>query len=253
MRRSLILIIVVLLTGACAHTDERMGKSRAKTKIGISYLYSKDCTEALRNFLEAEKEYAEDAELQNALGLAYYCKNEYALAIESYRKAVEYNPDFSDAWNNLGAAYAKSGRYKDAIGVFDKALSNLLYETPELALLNKGDAYAALHDPANATKAYEKAIGMAMAKPQARGVACQGYVRMGKVQYDDKKFLPALRTLQNGIKLCPKEPYSYYVMADVQKKLGNNQEAVKACQAVQQLSPGSYEAQSCDQFIRLVK
>lgn len=253
MTRSLVVFLVISLLGACAHSDERKGKSRAKTKIGISYLYSKDCTEALRNFLEAEKEFADEPELQNSLGLAYYCKGEYPLAIESYRKSVALKDDYSDAWNNLGAAYAKAGRYNDAVAAFDKALGNLLYDTPELALLNKGDSYAALRDPANALKAYEKSIAMAMAKPQGRGVACQGYVRMGKVQYDDKKYLLALRTLQNGIKLCPKEAYSYYILADVQKKLGNNQEAVKACQNVQQLSPGSDWARSCEQYIRLVR
>lgn len=251
-RRFWALASVVWLLAACAH-DEQISQSRGLTKMGISFLHSQNCTEALRYFLEAEKVYPDDPELQNALGLAYFCKNEYALAIKAYDRAVELKPDYSEAWNNLGAALAAAGRFDDAVAAFDKALDNLLYETPERAWLNKGDAYAARFDTKRAVEAYEKAVAVATPKAQARDVVCVAYSREGNILNRDKRYVEAVRALQNSVKLCPKFYEPYYHLSTSYSRLGKKDEAVRACQKVQSLAPDTQEAQACANYVELLK
>jgi tetratricopeptide (TPR) repeat protein len=251
--RFLPIALLLFFIGACSHTEERVSQANGFMKMGISFLHSNNCTEALRYFLEAEKLHADDADLQNLLGLAYFCKNEYDLAAKAYRRAVEMRSDFSEAWNNLGAAYLALGRLDDAIAAFDNALKNLLYQTPERAWLNKGDAYAARFDTKNAVASYQKAVNIAMPKSYARDVVCVAHSREGQVHIRDKRYVDAVRSLQASVKLCPKFAEPHYHLSTAYQRLGKKDEAVKACQKVQSLAPETREAQACANFIDLLR
>lgn len=255
MRLSWSLAFALLLTTivACSHTEERVSQANGYMKMGISFLHSNNCTEALRYFLEAEKLNADDPDLQNTLGLAYFCKNEYQLAVNAYTKAVTARSDFSEAWNNLGAAYLALGRFDDAIAAFDNALNNLLYQTPERAWLNKGDAYAGRFDTKNAVVAYQKAVALAMPKPHARDVVCVAHSREGQALIRDKRYVDAVRSLQASAKLCPKFAEPHYHLSTAYQRLGKKDEAVRACQKVQTLAPDTREAQACANFIDLLR
>lgn len=251
-RRFLVGLGIALLVTGCAH-DEQMQLAQGRTKMGISYLHSQNYTEALRYFLEAEKINPDDPELQNALGLAYFYKSEYELAVKAYQKAVALKADYSEAWNNLGVALSALGRFDEAVAAFDKALANLLYETPESAWLNKGDAYAARFDSKRAVASYEKAVAVAMPKPQARDVVCVAYSREGNVLNRDKRYVEAVRALQNAVKLCPKYYEPYYHLSTAYTRLGKKDDAVRACQRVQSLAPDTKEAQACANYVDLLK
>ncbi len=244
----------VLLAGAgCAHNEERIAEANFYTKLGVSNLVSQNYTEALRFLLEAEKRDPDNAELQNALGLSYYYKGEYVLAIGAYKKAVELKPDFSEASNNLGATYSAIGQYDNAIASFDLALKNILYDTPERAWLNKGDAYAARLNSKKAKESYEKAISLAMPKAQSRDVVCVTYNRMAQVQILDKRYPDAIRALQSAVKLCPKYSEPYFQLSNTYVRMGKREEAIKACEKVKILAPDTPSAQSCITLIEITK
>lgn len=251
-RRLLVGFALTLLVTGCAH-DEQVQLASGRTKMGISYLHSQNYTEALRYFLEAEKLNPDDPELQNALGLAYFYKNEFELAVGAYQKAVALKPDFSEAWNNLGVAQARLGRFDDAVRSYDKALENLLYETPESALLNKGDVFAARFDYVNAVKAYEKAVAVAQSKPDGRLAVCLAYAKQGHVLNSDKRYVEAVRQLQQATKLCPKMALPHFYLSTSYTRLGRKNDAVRACQTVQSLAPGTEEAQACANYVELLK
>lgn len=243
-----LLFLMLALIPACAHNEKLANEASFYTKLGISNLVTQNYTEALRYLLEAEKREPNNAELQNALGLAYYYKGEYQLATDAYRKAVEIKPDFSEAWNNLGAVYATMGKFDDAIAAFDSSLKNLLYDTPEKAWLNKADAYAARLDSKSALEGYEKALTLAMPKPQARDVVCVTYNNMGRVYARDKRYTEAVRVLNQAVKLCSKYADPYFQLSFVYSRLQKNPDAIKACDKVISLMPDSPAAQSCERF-----
>ncbi len=250
--RAVPLFLLAVLT-ACAHSPETKGEAAFYTKLGISALLSDNCTEALRYLLEAEKRNAEDAELQNALGLAYYCKAEYVLAIRAYEKAVTLKPDFSEAHNNLGAAYAAAGRFDEAVAAFDRAIADLLYATPERAWLNRGDAFSGRFDSANAQQSYQKAVAIAMPKPEARDVACMAYNKMGVVHMRDKKYVEAVQALSKAVKLCPKFAEPYAQLSNAYLRVGQRTNAIKACERVKSMAPGSRDADQCNYMLELLK
>ena len=237
----------------CAHDEKRIAEANFYTKLGISNLISQNCTEALRYLLEADKRQSDNPDLQNALGLSYYCKGEYPLAVESYKKAIKLRDNFSEAYNNLGAAYAAEGQYDNAIAAFNQAISNLLYETPERAWLNKGDAYAARLDSKDAIMSYERALALAMPKPQARDVACMAYTKLGAVYNSDKHYYDAIRAGNSAIKLCPKFADPYVQLFNAYSRLGNKDAAYRSCEKVQVLAPDSRDAQYCARFNDLIR
>ncbi len=249
----LLLILLVAALTACAHDPEKQNQARFYTQMGISNLVTNNCTEALRYLLEAEKREPNNSELQNALGLAYYCKNEYNLAVEAYKRAVELRPDFSEAWNNLGAAYAAVGKYDLAIAAFDKALADLLYNTPERAWLNKGDAYLARQDFDGAMTSFEKAVSVALPKAGSRDVVCVARNNIGRVYFQQKKYVESIRALQSSVKLCPKYAQPYYYMSMAYQRLSKKDDAIAACRRVITLSPDTTEAESCKQWVDLLK
>lgn len=251
--RSACLGFVLLFGASCAHSEERIAEANFYTKLGVSNLVSQNYTEALRFLLEAEKRDPNNAELQNALGLSYYYKGEYKLAVDAYKKAVELKPDFSEASNNLGATYAAIGQYDNAIAAFDVALKNILYDTPERAWLNKGDAYAARLNSKMAMQSYEKAVNLAMPKAQSRDVVCVTYNRMAQVNIRDKRFVDAVRALQSAVKLCPKYSEPYFQLSNAYSRMGKRDEAIKACEKVKVLAPDTPSAQSCINLIELSK
>lgn len=250
----LTIALVCLVTfSACAHREKNRGEADFYMKLGISNLVSQECTEALRYLLEAEKRYAQNAELQNSLGLAYYCKQEHELAIKAYLSAIRIQPDFSEAYNNLGAAYSAVGKYDEAVAAFDKALADLLYNTPERAWLNRGDAFAARFDNRNALASYERSIAVAMPKPQARDVVCVAHNRIGAIHMREQEYPQAVRSLNSAIRLCPQYAEPYAQLSNAYMRLGKRDEAVEACKKVRQLAPDSRDAEACGQVLNYLR
>lgn len=153
--------ILVFILAACA-TDQTMNKRKAEDKrnIAAAYIGQKNYTEALRKLLEAEKLYSDDPYLQNDLGFVYMEKEAHALAIQHFKRALALKSDYSAAKNNLGVAYLNNRQWDEAITCFKGLSENLLYTTPQNALVNMGLAYYHKQDFVQSEKYYKRALGL---------------------------------------------------------------------------------------------
>jgi type IV pilus assembly protein PilF len=101
---------------ACATTEYDIEKKKAisedNRRLGDAYVRQGDYTRALRYYLDAAKQYADDPELQYNMGLAYQEKKNYERAIEHFKRALELKPDMAPAKNSLGVAYIKSSKLR---------------------------------------------------------------------------------------------------------------------------------------------
>ncbi|MDP3260031.1 MAG: tetratricopeptide repeat protein [Thermodesulfovibrionales bacterium] len=158
--KKLMILIMAVFVGSCATASiENINKATAHYKLGVSYLNENNVNPAFIEFQKAYELNPEDKEVLNAIGIIYLLKFEdFTKAIEFFQKAISVEPDFSEAHNNLGVTYEKSRKFNEAIESYKKALSNLLYRTPEMAYNNLGRIYYRLGKYDEAINEYKEAL-----------------------------------------------------------------------------------------------
>lgn len=158
--KKLMILIMAVFVGSCATASiENTQKATAHYKLGVSYLNENNVQPAFIEFRKAYELNPEDKEVLNAIGIIYLLKFEdFPKAIEFFQKAVSVDPDFAEAHNNLGFAYEKSKKFNEAIESYKKALSNLIYKSPEKAYYNLAKVYYRLGKYDEAINAYKEAL-----------------------------------------------------------------------------------------------
>ena len=159
--RVTVLLALLALLGSCASmdTESNIQKAGAHYKIGVGYLYENKIQLAFVEFQRAYELQPGNKEVLNAIGIIYMQHyDDTVRAIEFFQKAVQADPDYSEAYNNLGYAHSSLGKYEAAIPFYKKAVTNLLYTTPEKAFINMGRAYYRLGRIDDAVASYKEAI-----------------------------------------------------------------------------------------------
>lgn len=158
--KKLMILVMAVFVGSCATASiENTNKATAHYKLGVSYLNENNVQHAFIEFRKAYDLNPEDKEVLNAIGIIYLLKFEdFPKAIDFFQKAVNIDPDFAEAHNNLGFAYEKSKKFNEAIECYKKALSNLLYMTPEKAYNSLGRVYYRLGKYDAAIDAYKSSL-----------------------------------------------------------------------------------------------
>ena len=178
-----VIVMMVFCVVSCATTDIKVQKKReeALRNLGEAYYNQGDYTSALKQFLEAEELYPDDAFLQNDLGLTYKAKKRLDLAVKHFNRALEIKPDYAPAKNNLGAVYLEKKEWDTAIKYFKEVTENMLYTTPQLALANLGWAYYNKKEYGLSETYYRKALDLDPKFINAlRGLGLT-YIAMGSV------------------------------------------------------------------------
>ena len=158
--KKLVILIVAVFVGSCATASiENIQKATAHYKLGVSYINENNVQPAFIEFQKAYDLNPEDKEVLNAIGIIYLLKYEdFQKAIEFFQRAISVDPDFSEAHNNLGFAYEKSRKFNEAIASYNKALSNLIYRSPEKAYYNLGRVYYRIGKYDDAINAHKEAL-----------------------------------------------------------------------------------------------
>jgi len=158
--KKLMILIMAVFVGSCATASiENTNKATAHFKLGVSYLNENNVQPAFIEFRKAYELNPEDKEVLNAIGIIYLLKFEdFPKAIDFFQKAVNIDPDFAEAHNNLGFAYEKSKKFNEAIESYKKALSNLIYRSPEKAYYNLAKVYYRLGKYDEAINAHKEAL-----------------------------------------------------------------------------------------------
>ena len=156
---STLVLLPFILSCATAETEHNVPNATAHYRIGVGYLSENKVQQAFVEFQRAYELNPGDKEVLNAIGIIYLLYfDETQKAVDFFQKAVKIDPDYAEAYNNLGVAHEKMGKFDAAIPYYRKAVSNLLYATPENAFVNMGRANYRLGNYDAAFTAYKEAI-----------------------------------------------------------------------------------------------
>lgn len=159
MIRYILIFLIIFISSCATMTGENIQKAGAHYKLGKSYFYENNIQSAYIEFQKALELNPKDKEALNAIGIIQLLKFEdFQKAVDFFQKAIKIDPNFSEAYNNLGGAYEKLGKFNEAIDSYNRALSNLMYQTPEKAYNNLGWLYYRLGRYDDAIDAYKDAL-----------------------------------------------------------------------------------------------
>jgi type IV pilus assembly protein PilF len=244
MRKALVAILVLALAG-CATT----GTTTDKTKMaegyyerGLNHLQSKDYERALVEFQRSINADPKNKKSYYATGIVYDMMGKYSDAEKYYKEAIDIDADYSDAHNSLGTVYMKQKKWTEALKSFQRALSNKLYETPNIIYVNTGDVYMEMGDYPKAIEAYR----------EAKRFVNQDYIisKLGMAYLKAGKVKEAIIEFQEGVALNPKNPDMRLDLALAYLKDGNKRSALAEFRKVVELAPQSDNAKVARDYIK---
>lgn len=211
----------MLLVACSAPTADMKKEATARMQMGVTYLQQKNLPAAMRELTRAAELDPENPEIDMTLGLAYQARGDLGKAEEYMRSAIRKNPDYSAARNNLGNVLSLQGRSEEAIREYEKAVSNVLYPTPEYGYYNMGREYARLKDLSKAEAMYQRAIAL-------RPSYVEAYRDLAKVQSEKGQWQEAARTLERLVEVAPSYAHGWMDLGRLYLRLDRPGQALAA-------------------------
>jgi Tfp pilus assembly protein PilF len=239
-------LLVVLV--ACVPVKEKKSeKESAKYhySLGFAALSEQNPTDALKEFLQAEKYDARDPEIQAGLAHAYWLKRAYAEAEKHYKNALELSNNDPQYYNNLAALYLSTERYDESIDAFRKAADNILFDRPEMAWTGIGLANYQKQDYPAAEHAYRKAMEI---NPRYYLAP----FHLGELYYNLDRPVEALDMFTRTVELAPGFPNAHYWQGLVYMKMKETAKAKDSFQEVVNLAPQSETARLARNYLKII-
>jgi type IV pilus biogenesis/stability protein PilW len=196
-------------------------EASARMQMGVTYLEQRDLPSAMRELTKAAELDPENPEIDMTLGLAYQARGDLEKAEEYLRAAIRKNPDYAAAHNNLGNLLVIKGKGDEAIREYEKAVSNVLYPTPEFGYYNMGREYARRKDLRKAEAMFKRAIALNPSFEEA-------YRGLAKVQSDKGQWEESSRTLERLVEISPSNARGWVDLGRLYLRLERRQEALGA-------------------------
>jgi type IV pilus biogenesis/stability protein PilW len=214
-------VFAAVLAGCAGASADRKKEADARMRMGVTYLDQRNLPMAMQELTKASKLDPGNAEVDMVLGLVYQARGDIPMAEKHLRRAIAKRPDYAEARNNLGIVLAGRKAWKEAIREFEAAAANVTYATPERAYFNLGEAYRVKGDPANAEKAYRRAL-------QANEQYAPAYVSLSAVFGGQGRWADAASVLTRCVEVLPDYAPGWMELGLVRLRLSRPAEALKA-------------------------
>jgi type IV pilus assembly protein PilF len=231
-----------LITGCAANKALTQKQGRASRDLGERFLARNQPSQALEQFLKAYELIPDDPYLQYDLALAYDYKGALDKAEYHAREAIKLKPDYSNAYNYLGTIYYRQGRMEEAIEAFEKALSNLLYMSPQDAQRNLGGVYLALKQYHEAIIHLKEAIRLVPDFVPALN-------DLGKAYEGLKMYGEARRAYEKALEYNPEYVGALLNMGEFLYRSGDKQKSKEYFEKVIRAEPGSDSANEARSYL----
>jgi len=254
------LLLVILPLMACATTDYDIEKSKAMSqdnqRLADAYYREGDYTNALRYYLEAEKHYADDPDLQYQLGMTYQEKMNYMRAQEHFQRALTLKPDMTKAKIGLSVSYIKTDDYDQAIIILKQTIDDLtfeIYTKPQYPKYLLGWSYYLKGQYADSEHYLQESLDYYTSGLPKDAIYIQALRVMGLNALAQTRPEPAISYFEKIIPFAPKWPDLYLDMARAYRLAGDATRARQSYQRVIELAPASDMANTAAKEASLLK
>ncbi|MEO8345584.1 MAG: type IV pilus biogenesis/stability protein PilW [Betaproteobacteria bacterium] len=142
-------------------------RANLRAELAAGYYERGQMDVALQELTEAVKLDPTNAKIYNVYGLVYATLGQDADAARNFRKALELSPNDSEFRQNWGWYLCTHAQAKESIPEFERAISNPLYKTPEIALINAGRCAGSLGETQRAEQFFRRALNVSPSNPEA--------------------------------------------------------------------------------------
>jgi len=156
----------------------------------------------------------ESSEAYTVLALVAERRGDAKTAGKHHEKAVELAPGRGITLNNYGAWLCGNGRVAESLPVFDKALADRAYRTPEAALANAGRCRLM----AGQGKLAERYLRLALQVDKDNPVALAG---MARYSYDIGDYMQARAFSERRLAAAAATPEVLLLASQIEQKLGD--------------------------------
>lgn len=194
--KRLVLLAPLLLLGACVTTSERsgsvdpVGAARDNVQLGAHYLQLGDLQTAKEKLSKAEQQDPKNPDVYRVQAVLYELLNQPKEASRSYQKAMGLAPDSPELINTYGAFLCKQGEVDKALPLFDKVMSDKLYQQPWVAATNAAVCLRGEKRDSDAQRYLERAVAL-------NPLYVDAVVYLSDLQIDQGKPEAAFKTAQN--------------------------------------------------------
>ena len=172
-----------------------------------------------------------DAQSALMLGRLYKADNQPKKAEALFEQVLNSNPDSRNVLVNLTQLYFDQGSYDKIISLLESIPDNRL--DPALLYL-LGSSYAQTRDYTKAENAFKRALQREPDSEDIRRAYAEALMAQGRMQ-------DARAQLQEIVKSDPQSPMSYVRLAQLDRQMGNFDEARKELETARGLAPDNLE------------
>ncbi len=152
----------------------------------------------------------------NTYGLVYAVLGDDRKAEQSFQRALQLAPADSDVHHNWGWYLCQHKREREALAQFEIAVSNTLYRTPEIALVNAGRCAQTIGD----IRAAESYFKRALAAQPGNALASYG---LALIAYKEARYDEARQWMRPVVQTNSPPAEALYLGLCIERKLGDNQ------------------------------
>lgn len=250
-------VLLAALLGGCAtsgvesdHSEsgrsgmDRVSPSRAadiNTRLGVGYFERGDLQLAVEKLERAIELDPAHVPAHVTMALARERLGQSARARRHYREAVRLAPGDGATLNSYAAFLCRNGEYAEADELFDRAVSDPFYRTPEVAYTNAGACALRNNDPERALDDLRKALEHDEQYPDALFQLARVYLARGEA-FRGRAFLQRYESVAGA------DPASLALGFRIERQLGNEPEAARYFQRLERNFPDSDEARELRQL-----
>lgn len=218
-----------------AARSESVRRAQIHTDLAAHYFTRGQYQVALSEVNDAIAIEPRHAPAYNILALIQARLREEPQAEESFRKSIALAPNYSEVRNNYGLFLCQRKRYREALPLFDAALDNPLYNSPEKPLANAG--LCALHMGESALA--EGYLLRALARVPNQPTALLGMAEWHMAQGNAKAAQGLLRSL---LDMNEFRPQALWLAVRVERALDNREAEANYGLQLRRGHPESLEA-----------
>lgn len=212
-------------------------RSQLRTDLAAGYYERGQMDVALEELGEAVRLDPGNARAYNIYGLVYTFLGENAKAETNFQRGLGLAPQDSEIRHNWGWYLCTHGRARDAMAEFEAALSNPLYRTPEIALVNAGRCATSFGDVKGAETYFRRALASAPGDPNASyGLALLAY--KGARYEEARGWVKGTLTRNNA------PPEALYLGMCIERNLGDRQSELSYISQLRNRYPDSAETRA---------